>query len=114
MVHEAFLIAIKQAKNYDPKKGSLDTFLRPRLFEPLRRAYAKTFGERIERRRCDGVYKTRRFYRWTENADTLPDVEATATPPTMQLSLPPGSRENVCQLLARGLTQAQAARSLGV
>ena len=49
LVHEAFLIAMEQRRTYDCTKGSLDTFLRARLFEPVRRQYAQHHNERIER-----------------------------------------------------------------
>lgn len=114
LVHEAFLIAIEQRTAYDRTKGSIDTFLRSRLFEPVRRAYAKQHNQRIERKRINGVYGTRTFVRWCHNCEPFPDVIEQQPSEPIELEAPCGALFNVFQLLARGLTQAQAARALGV
>ncbi len=114
LVHEAFLVAVKQRNAYDAAKGSIDTFLRARLFEPVRRAYAQQHNERIQRERVGGVYTTRKFIRWCHNVETFPEVVEQQPSEPIELQAPSGALFNVFQLLARGLTQAQAARALGV
>tara|TARA_Y100001973_G_C5131824_1_gene298188 strand:- start:5 stop:535 length:531 start_codon:yes stop_codon:yes gene_type:complete len=119
IVHEAYLVAIEKMVDFDPAKGTVCTYLTPRLFDPIWTKYMHHEGYRIERTREDGKWMRRRTIKILFSVGRVPDTLAETSEPWPQdgpfppMYLYPAPRE-VADLIMRGLSPAQVARSRGV
>jgi hypothetical protein len=118
--NEAFVIASALLKQYDHKRASLRKFLDIRLYEPMRRSYAKSVGMKITREKFDDntygkrIFKTMFFC--SGNVSELQNLERKFVEfkyPSDLPIFPPKMRE-VVQLLAQGKNQRETADILGV
>ena len=118
--NEAFVIATGLMSQYDYERASLPKFLDIRLYEPVRRSYARSVGMKITRTRLeDGSYGPRLFKQMFFGVEDLDDVKAIGKQyegfeyPSDLPTFPPKMRDLV-QLLAQGKNQRQIASILGV
>ena len=118
--NEAFVIAAGLLAQYDHKRASLRKFLDIRLYEPMRRSYAKAVGMKITREKFEDnsygkrIFKTM-FYSYgdvSEMQSLKRDFSQFKYPSDLPV-FPPKMRE-VVQLLAQGKNQRETADILGV
>lgn len=118
--NEAFVIASALMEQYDYKRASPRKFLDIRLYEPMRRSYAKSVGMKISRTRLiDGSYGPRVFKSMFVGVQDIEDVQSvrslftTFEYPSDLPVFPPQMRDLI-QLLAQGKNQREAADILNV
>ena len=118
--NEAFVIAYGLMEQYDHTRASPRKFLDIRLYEPMRRSYAKSVGMKITRTRLeDGSTGPRIFKSMFVGVPDMEDVQSirslftTFEYPSDLPVFPPQMRDLV-QLLAQGKNQREAADILGV
>ncbi len=116
IVHEAYLIAIEKLMDFDETKGTLCTFLTPRLFDPVWRKYMHHDGYRIDRSKVAGKWMRRKCVRILISMGHVPEQvnEPQEEPPSIPM-FPMGlAAQNTVPLVMRGLSASQIARSRGV
>ena len=118
--NEAFVIASGLMPQYDYERASLPKFLDIRLYEPMRRSYARSVGMKITRSKLDdGSYGPRVFKQIYQHLNEIGHIKSMEDAyhnfdyPSDLPTFPPAMRDLV-QLLAQGKNQRQAASILGV
>ena len=121
IINEAFIHAKRFYEMYDPEGCSFKKHLDIRLYEPVRRNYAKSIGLRISREtHADGRKNqgTRKFVKMIYNH--LFDDETTTRTFSVGFVEPhdlpfiPKQHKDLVQLLLMGNNQRQAAVALGI
>ena len=119
IINEAFIHAKRFYDIYDPNGASFKKHLDIRLYEPVRRNYAKSIGLRISREtHADGRKNQgrRKFVKMIYNnlfVDTEKRLTTNFVAPT-DLPFIPEEHRDLVQLLLLGNNQRQAAAALNV